>query len=132
MIKSVLSFILIFNMAIPAFAKCEYPVSYIKEGMPAFCTGWLYTDDANNQAAQDHADVKYYKLINKKLTDRQELQQKQNEILDKRLQLYMNQSHQLSQELQRQKSNSKWENVLWFSLGIVATGIAVYGAGQLK
>lgn len=131
--KGVLSFLLIFQLSIPGFASdCPESVTLIEKGATAQCTGFLFSPEAEAQAAQDNADSKYYKLTNEKLVYRQGLQEKQNEILDKRLKLYMDQSHVLAQELQRKESNSKWENVLWFSLGIIATGVAVYGAGRLK
>lgn len=131
--KNLLTFLLIYTLAFPSFASdCRESITYISAGTPASCTGFLYSPDADAQAAVDHIDVKHYKLINKKLTDRHDLMLKQNEILDKRLKLYMDQSHVLSQELQRKDTVSTWKQVGWFLLGISVTGIAVYGAGQLQ
>lgn len=131
--KNLLTFILIYALAVPSFASdCRESVTLIDKGTPAQCTGFLYSPDADAQAASDHRDAKYYKLINKKLVERHDLMLEQNEILDKRLKLYMDQSHVLSQELQRKENMSTWKQVGWFLLGIGVTGLAVYGAGQLN
>ena len=131
--KNLLTFILIYTLAVPGFASdCQESVTLIEKGTPAQCTGFLYSPDADAQAASDHRDVKYFRLINEKLTERQDLMLQQNQILDKRLKLYMDQSHVLSQELQRKERQSEWAKVGWFLLGIGITSIAIYGAGQLN
>jgi hypothetical protein len=134
--SQIVKIILIFNIAIwNSFAMasdCQESVTLLDKGTPAPCTGFLFSPDAEAQAASDARDAKYYKLINEKLELRHDLMLEQNEILDKRLKLYMDQSHTLATELHKKESRSTWEKVGWFVLGIGVTGLAIYGAGQLN
>lgn len=134
--KQIVKIVLIFSIAIwnsyAISSDCQESVSLIEKGSVAKCTGYLFSPEAEEQAASDHYDARYYKLLNKKLTDRSKLVEEQNNILDKRLKLYMDQSHVLSQELQRKETVSTWKQIGWFVLGVGVTGLAVYGAGQLK
>lgn len=134
--RQLLAIIMIFNIGIcnnlALASDCTESVTLIEKGTPAQCTGFLFSPEAEQQAASDSSDSNYYKLINKKLTDRQDLMAKQNEILDKRLKLYMDQSHVLSQELQRKENTSTLKQVGWFLLGIGVAGLAIHGAGQLN
>ena len=109
MTKSALIFILIFQ-SMTSFASCKDPVTLLNISQSAPCTGFLFSPDAEKQAAEDHNNAKYYKILSESLVARQELQVKQNEILDKRLQLYMDQSLTLAQEVNRIETNNKWEN----------------------
>lgn len=131
--RILLTFILTYTLSAQCFgAYCTESVILMEKGTTAKCTGFLYSPDADAQAASDNRDLKYYKLINEKLTTRHDLMLKQSEILDKRLNLYIEQSRVLSQELQRQENVSTWKQVGWFLLGIGVTGVAIYGASQLN
>ena len=112
-------------------SDCRESVVLIEKGTAAQCTGFLFSPEAEAQAASDSRDAKYYKLINEQLVNRQKLMQDQTDILDKRLKLYMDQSHELSKELNKRDRYDTWENIMWFSLGIIATGLAVSGAKNL-
>lgn len=128
MIKFFIAFCIFFNSI--AFA-CPESVQPLKKGEVANCDGLLYSPGADDQAAKDHLDAKYYKEINLRLEKRKELTDKEIEILDKRLNLYVNQSEVLADQLARKESANKWERIIWFGLGVVATGIAVHGASRL-
>jgi len=127
-----LALALIFAFTNTAWADCPEHVQLIVKGEPAVCDGVLMSPDAFKKADEAVQDVHYYKLINEKLNERQVLVNKEIEILDKRLKLYMDQSQVLASELTDRNSESKWEKLIYFSLGVFATGIAVYGASHLK
>lgn len=44
----------------------------------------------------------------------------------------LEQNDKLSDALYKKEDRSKYENWFWFGIGIVVTGLAVYGAGRLK
>ena len=113
------------------FAGCPDDVQVIKKDEVANCDGLLLSPEASKQSDDAIQDAKYYKDLSGKLMDRRELHMEHVETLDKRLELYMNQSNVLAQELHKKEKDDKWENILYFGLGVLATGIAVYGAGQL-
>jgi hypothetical protein len=130
--KSVLSFILVMSLSIPGYGSdCPQAVTLLNKGNPAPCTGFLFSPEAEKQTALDNMDAKYYKLLSEKLTDKNNLLIKQTDILDKRIDLYINQSNVLSTELAKREKDDDWKKSRWFSLGVVATGIAIVGAAQL-
>lgn len=128
MIRIILAIMFMTNMA---FAQCPKNVQPIKKGEAANCDGFLFSPETEKKANEAVEDVKYYKELNLRLTKRKELTDKEINILDRRLELYIKQSEQLSLEVHRKRSEDKWQKVIWFSLGVLATGIAVHGAKQL-
>ncbi len=111
---------------------CKESVTLLQEGQKAECTGFLFSPEAEKKATQAYEDAKYYKELSDLLHNRNKLTNEEISILDQRLKLYQEQSHLLAQEAQRKDREDFWQKTLYFGLGIVATGIAVYGAGQLK
>ena len=128
-----IQYVLIFFLLLPSlgFANCKQPVQLLEQGSPAPCTGLLYSEDADKQAAEDHADTIFYKDLTLRLEKRKELTDKEIQILDKRLQLYISQSELLAERLHKTETRSQWEKILWFGMGIFVTGLAVHGASQL-
>lgn len=120
----------VFNQC--AWAGCPEDVQVISKGEVANCDGLLFSPDASKKADEAIQDVKFYKELTDRLYKRQELVQKEVNILDQRLKLYMDQSHILSKELTVKNNEDKWQKLIYFGLGVVATGVAVYGASQLN
>lgn len=129
MIKYLLIFSLISSTS---FASCPKNVQVIQKGQEANCDGFLFSDEAEKKAAQAIEDSKYYKKLNERLEQRKKLTDKEIEVLDKRLKLYIEQSETLAERLNKRETQNSWERVLWFSLGIVVTGLAVKGASELQ
>ena len=129
--KLFLALIITFN-TFSVYADCPELVQPIKVNEKANCNGLLYSVEADLKAAKDHYNAKLYKEINDKLTEKEKLIEKQNEILEKRLNNYIEQSLILSEQLSKKEQQSEWNKIIWFSLRIIATGTAVYGARQLQ
>lgn len=129
-IKTILLvYILVFNQT--AFAnECE-DVVVLEKGQPAPCEGILLSDKAAKAADEAHEDAKYYKELSLKLEERRAYSDSENAILEQRLQLYMTQSTTLATELTKRESSSKIEKIVYFSLGVLATGIAVHAATKI-
>jgi len=128
MIKIILTIMLSTSMA---FAECPKNVQVIKKGQAANCDGFLFSPETEKKASEAIDDAKYYKDLNLRLQNRKELTDKEIEVLDKRLQLYVEQCETLAERLNKRENQNKWERVLWFTLGIAVTGLAVHGASQL-
>jgi hypothetical protein len=111
---------------------CKESVTLINEGQKAECTGFLFSPDAEKKASQAYDDAKYYKELSDLLHKRSQLSNEEIKVMDERLKLYQDQSHLLAQEVQKKEKEDFWQKTLYFGLGILATGIAFYGAGQLK
>lgn len=129
MIKYLLILLLI---APPIHADCPEDVQAISKGEVANCDGLLFSEDAARKADASIQDAKYYKNLSELLTKRSELSNKEIDVLTNRLELYINQSEILAKEVYRKESEDKWQKLVYFGLGVIATGVAVYGASQLK
>lgn len=110
---------------------CPEDIQIIEKGTTANCTGFLFSPEAARQADEAADDRDFYKNLSDKLIERQKLSDERTEVLDKRLQLYIEQSEILSQQLVERENRSEWQKVLYFSLGVVVTGLAVSGAKGL-
>lgn len=123
--------IILFSCNVMA-TDCKEAVSLLNEGEKASCTGFLFSPDAEKKASQAYEDSKYYKELSDLLNKRNQATNDEIKILDERLKLYQDQSFLLAQEVQKKEKEDFWQKTLYFGLGILATGIAVYGAGQLN
>ena len=104
----------------------------INKGEIANCDGLLFSPEASKQVDETQEDAKYYKDLSDKLQVRRDYADKEINILDKRLHLYIQQSEILAKEVYRKEREDKWQKFLYFGLGVLATGIAVHGASELN
>jgi len=123
--------IFIFLFSQLTFAQCPEEVFDIRKGEVAPCNGLLFSPQASKEVLEAQNNVEYYKNIADKLIKRKELSDKQVEVLDKRLNGYIDQSHLLATQLYKKEKEDKWQKMIYFGLGVLATGIAVSGAAQL-
>jgi len=131
MIKYLLVLSILFNNF--AFASnCEESVQLIEKGQVANCTGFLFSPEAEQQVAENESDLKYFKELNLKLERRQELSDKQINILEQRVFNYVEQTQILSEQIQRKERQSELQKYIWFALGIVVTSVAIHGVSKLE
>lgn len=123
--------ICIFSLNQSVWAKCPEDVQVLEKGQVANCDGLLFSPEASKKADEAIQDVKYYKSLTDKLGSRIEYSNKETDVLEKRLKLYMDQSNILAEQMVKKENEDKWQKVLYFGLGVLATGIAVYGASNL-
>lgn len=97
---------IIFNQNVSAM-ECISKVQAIKEGQSAQCTGYLFSPEAESSAW--------------KATRISELQKEENEILEKRLNLYVQQSDALAKQLAKKETMEGLVRIGYFILGTVIT-----------
>lgn len=105
-----------------ASGDCSSNVQPIKQGDVAPCSGFLFSDLAEKQAAQARDDAKFYEELSKKLTEKTKIQSDQNEILEKRLGVYIQQTDILSNHLGKKENTEGLYRGLYFLLGVAITG----------
>jgi hypothetical protein len=113
-----------------AFADCAQNVQVIKQGQTANCDGFVFSDAGEKQAEQDRSDALFYKSYSDSLTQKTTLQANENDKLQKRLNLYVQESSTLSTQVAKQNSNEGLYRFGYFLLGIVVTGLAVRNVRQ--
>jgi len=103
----------------------------LNKGSPAPYNGYLFTPAETLKLKNTSQERDGFKLLNDSLTSSlntstemvTELKTENNDLLTH--------NNQLSTDLQSARSTSEFTKVVWFALGIFATGFAVYGAKQL-
>lgn len=96
--------------------ECSVKVQPIKEGQTAQCTGYLFSPEAESEAY--------------KATQISKLQKEENEILNKRLDLYIKQSDVLAKDLSRKDNTENLYRFAYFGLGVVITGMIAANVGR--
>lgn len=114
-------------MSSPALAECKWATGIKKtEG------GYLYSDECHGRVGFLVKDVDD---LNKEVESLRKTIDLKNLALDKadeRVMLWRKESYEQFQYLQTQQQLARKNETLWFVLGIVVTGAAVWGAGQLR
>ena len=126
----ILAIILTFSQV--SHANCPEDIQVIEQGQVANCDGLLFSPEAAKKVDENQQDAKYYKELSGQLYESRNLYIEQVDTMDKRLKLYMDQSHTLAQEVTRKENEDKWQKFLYFGLGVLATGVAIYGASELS
>lgn len=110
----------------PSFASdCQKKVQIIQKGQPAQCDGFLFSDEAEKEAAQARDDVKYYKEINGLLERKADYLRKENDTANERLQNFIEQSRALSQQMHRNETYSDLQKFIYFAAGVAVTSVIV-------
>lgn len=132
MLKTILIVLLLLpNQTVWANDVCPEDVQVIEKGQTANCSGVLLSPEASKKADEAIEDSKYYKELSEKLYQRQNYTTKEIDILEKRVDLWINQSELLSEQLVKKENQNEWQKVIYFSLGLITVGIAAYGTSKL-
>lgn len=104
---------------------------YLEKDKPAPFTGFLITE----QKAKEYqlTDIKLTEVtaLNESLKKSLVLQQDVINLTNKKADLAVSGMERLSKQLYDERGLTSYERLLWFGLGVVAVGIAVYGAKKL-
>lgn len=122
-LKSTISTLLIIGQL--SYADCPKDVQIIKQGQTANCDGFIFSNNAEKQAEQYREDSIFYKSYSDKLNEKIKLEAAENDILQKRLNLYLNESQRLAEEVSKRDNNEGLYRFIYFALGVVATGLVV-------
>lgn len=118
--------LLISLILIPSLVLAECPnVQPIKQGDVAACSGFLFSDLAEKQAAQARDDAKFYQTFSEQLSHKVDIEANQNTILEKRLKLYMDESEVLSKRVANTETTETLYRLAYFTLGVVVTSLVV-------
>ena len=119
----------IFSIGSNSFAG--QTVELLKD-QPAPYDGVLFDKDAANQTRKKLIEGEGQKEINTHLQKKIELQDLSLGYREKQVELLSGQNEKLSERLDKTTNTSNWERILWFSLGVIGTGLAIRGATQLN
>lgn len=106
--------------------------AFLSKGQAAPWDGILLSPDRAQLARQAEMENKGYKLLNDSLNKSLDLEKAISEDKDKKIDIISKQNDNLSTQLEKSRDTNQWEHILWFGLGVLATGLAVEGASKLR
>ena len=121
---------LLFSIIGNSIALAETNVTHLTKGTPAPYTGLLFTEPHARLVANQLKDYDRVKLLNKSLESSIELYKKNEELYQTQVQDLTVQNQNLVKAVKTEKSNSQFEKIIYFALGMVATGLVVYVSRQ--
>lgn len=101
---------------------------YIDKGQPAPYSGILFTEKKAQDIRSELLEGDKTKLLLETEKHRSQRFLQVIELKDEEIELYNKQN----QRLMKVNDRSDTMNIMWFGLGVLATGLAVYGAGALS
>lgn len=127
--KTLLSFLMIGLITInSAFAQ---EAVMIKKDERAPFEGVLFPLDQANKTRYQLIECDIKKQLNSSYERTIKLY-KENEVYqDNKVNLLLKQNDELSKALTESKSTSDLQKILWFGLGVLATGLAIYGTKEI-
>lgn len=128
--KTLLSLTLIFSILVNNLALADDAVS-LTQGQPAPYAGVLLSQPKADLIKKQLIDSDYNAAVNESLNKSITLYKSNEELYQKKIDLYSNQNDRLATELYSERQTSDWTKALWFILGIAATSAALYGAKKL-
>lgn len=126
--KKLINFIAVFLLiSFPSQAE----VRLLQEGDKAPYKGYLFDIETEKKIRIDLLQLDYYKALDQHNVKIIKLMQDNEDLMNKRIELYQKQNLNFNEQLASSKDINTIERIVWFGLGILATGFAFYGARQL-
>lgn len=118
--NTIITIISIAFISSTSFAECTKAVTYIKDGTPSPCTGYLFTPEKEASIYRDLEQGKLYKELSDKTEE-------QNIVLQQRLDSYIKNNEELRQYNQSQELKSDLQKIGYFVLG----ALVIYGGFKI-
>ncbi len=100
----------------------------INKGTPAPFSGILLSKEKAEQVRIELIERDQFKLFNKTLLDNSDLQNKIISNQKNQVETLLKQNEKL---ITKNNTTNNTERLLWFGLGVISSGLAVYGASLL-
>lgn len=100
----------------------------IKKGTEAPFTGLLFSEKKAREVRVELLELDKTKIILDSKEEQLKLHKTMIKLKDEELELY----RQQNERLVKVRNNSDKMQYIWFGLGVIVTGAAVYGAGALS
>lgn len=100
----------------------------LQKGGAAPYTGLLLPEAT---ALELYGDLNKYKLLTASYEKSIELYKSNEELMDRKTKLLLDQNDKLYEMLNKERSRGNWEKIIWFSLGFLSVGMGVYGVKEI-
>lgn len=123
-----LTFLIIISLVSSSFAQESVP---LVKGQSAPFDGVLLSKPKAEEVRVGLIERDQFKVFNEALQSNIKIQKTIIDNQKGQVDSLLKQNQKLVKQFDRANSVSNFERTMWFGLGIVATGLAVYGAGQI-
>jgi hypothetical protein len=106
-------------------------VTFLEKGSPAPYTGYLFSEEKTLKIRKELIELDTLKLLETSYNKSIDLYKKNEDLQNTKVNLLLQQNDKLAEALVKSRERSEWETRIWFGLGILVSGLAVYGAAQL-
>ena len=103
-------------------------VHLLDKGQPAPFSGVLFSNKKGNEIRRQLIEGDGYKLINESLVKSIDLYKENDKLQREKVNLLLTENINLNNRVDSLKKTNDIERIIWFSLGVLATGFALYGA----
>lgn len=103
----------------------------IKKNDPSPIDGFVITQQHANNIKVLAQERDGYKLLNDSFQNSLKLQENIINSQDNKVNLLIGQNEKLAKSLYDERTMTNWERVGWFTLGIIATGFAIYAVKEI-
>lgn len=104
---------------------------HIEKGTPAPYTGHLLTEQKAKEIRKELIEKDALEVFTKALLQEEKRHKQIITNQNEQISILMHHNEKLVKIAQDLESAPTYEKIIWFSLGVAATGFAVYGAAQL-
>jgi hypothetical protein len=131
--KTLLIFSIIASLSVPtaAFATDNDNAVFILKDDLAPYDGVLLPLKQAEQVRRDLIEVKTLRAINESYAKSIQMYQQTIQLSDQKYNTLLNQNDKLALSLVESRKSSDLQKMIWFGLGVLATGFAVYGAKKI-
>ena len=112
-------------------AKANDVIS-ITKGTPAPFSGILFTEDKAKEIRTELLELDKSRIMLLSKEQQLDIFQNRLELKNEEIELYRKQNQRLVNQNESNKKIGSVERVMWFGLGVLATGAAIYMAGSLS
>lgn len=106
-------------------------VIHLEKNSPAPYSGILFPIETANDLRKDLIELSTLRILNESYSKSVQLYQKHIQSSDDKFKLITDQNDKLAESLVESRRSNDFQKVLWFGLGVLATGFAVYGAKKI-
>jgi serine/threonine protein kinase len=121
----------IFSLGVTLYELLIGEKPFAADTIPALLYRIANVDHTNPREFLPTISDEIVRIINLSLEKSLELEKKNSELQNQKVNVVLEQNLNLTKSLNEERSMSNWERILWFGLGVVGTGMAVYGASKI-
>lgn len=103
----------------------------LEKDKPAPFTGFLFTDEKAKEVRIKLLERDFYKETSESFEKSNSFLKQNSTLKDEQIKIIMERNDNLAKALRDERSMNTWERIGWFTLGVVATGAALYGLKQV-